>query len=378
MKRLIEKIRENQAVWEDKTPCFMLDRTIVEDKLREFENNFNGEIAYSLKTNPHPEIIKTVFGRKHTFTVCSLEELILLYNQLGDVSKIIYLSPTLDCEEIETVLELGVRRLSLDSPSQVDLVDKHQGGLEEVFVRFSTAPQIKKEGFLYEKNSFLGMLPDDSLLQLEKLAKTSLNLGLHNHLSSQNTDIESWRQNLQLVYGLIRRANRKNIPLKSLNLGGGFPVSYIKPSPHLADISKIVKVYQQKIRDIYSSLSFIFEPGRYIVAESTALITKVKQKKRFNDRTILIVDASSYNSYMDTMLVGLELPCKAIPYNNRDIRTEQAYTIRGRSPCSLDILRRDVSLPEIIVGGYILFLNAGAYNFFSDFVNMEKPKTLIL
>lgn len=108
------------------------------------------------------------------------------------------------------------------------------------------------------------------------------------------------------------------------------------------------------------------------------MVTRVKQEKRFNDRTILIVDASTYNSSMDTMLVGLELFCEAILYNNRDIKANKTYTIRGRSPCSLDILRRDVSLPEIMVGDYILFMNAGAYNFSSNFVNMEKPKTLIL
>lgn len=78
---------------------------------------------------------------------------------------------------------------------------------------------------------------------------------------------------------------------------------------------------------------------------------------------------------MDTMLVGLDLPCQAILDNDK---TEETYTIRGRSPCSLDIFLKDVALPKTEVGDYLVFLNAGAYNFASDFVSMKKPQTILI
>ena len=374
---LIERIKGKRAIWEDKTPCFILDRTIVRDKLKEFRDNFEGEIAYSLKTNPHPEILRTVNDMGGTFTVCSLEELSWLCNTIGDISRIIYLSPTLDEEELKNALQFGVRRFSLDSSAQADIVDKYQKRLDEVFVRISTASRIKKEDFPYEKHSFLGMTLEDAVIELERLRASQLKIGLHNHLSSQNTDIESWRQNLQIIYEVVKEVKEDNVNLKSLNLGGGFPLSYIKTAPSLSDIGQVVNKYQQKMRNLYTDLEFIFEPGRYLVAESIALVTRVKQQKRFSDKNILIVDASIYNSYMDTVLVGLELPCETIRSEKDDKRDTINYIIRGRSPCSLDILRRDVTLPKMEVGDYIIFLNAGAYNFSSDFVSLEKPKTII-
>lgn len=373
---LVEKIKRNREIWEGKTPCFILDRTIVRDKLKEFRYNFEGEIAYSLKTNPHPEIVRIVNNIGNTFTVCSLEELSQLHEIIGDSSRVIYLSPSLDEEELKEALQFGVKRVSLDSPAQVELVDKYKNRLDEVFVRVSTASMIKKEDFPYEKHSFLGMTLEDVVTELERFEPPPLKIGLHNHLSSQNTDIESWRQNLQVIYGLTRDLKEKGINLNSLNLGGGFPVSYTKTAPSLNKIRQIVRRYQQEMRSLYPDLEFIFEPGRYIVAESVALVTRVMQQKRFSDKNILVVDSSAYNSYMDAMLVGLELPCKTINPEKTDNTNTEKYTIRGRSPCSLDILRREVNLPKTEVGDYIIFLNAGAYNFASDFVSLEKPKTI--
>ena len=163
------------------------------------------------------------------------------------------------------------------------------------------------------------------MTELERLTTSQLKIGLHNHLSSQNTDIESWRQNLQVIYDLVRQVKENNVNLNSLNLGGGFPIFYTKTSLSLSDIRQVVSEYQQKIRDIYPNLEFIFEPGRYIVAESTALVTRVKQQKRFSDKNILIVDASAYNSCMDTMLVGLELPCEVIHSEENNKRNTRNY-----------------------------------------------------
>ncbi len=373
---LIDKIRENRKSWESRTPCFVLYKSIIEDKLREFKANFNGECAYSLKTNPHPEIARLIHQRGYNFTVCSIEELQKLQKIIGNISRIIYLSPALDKEELRKVLQVGVKRLSLDSPSHVEMAILYIHDLEEVFLRVATGHKVQQEDFPYEKISYLGVPIDESLSYLEVISRHGTNVGIHNHLSSQNTDLGSWRDNLDVLYEFINSAKQKVLPLNSINLGGGFPVSYNKQAPYLEEIADIVSEFQSRVRAFYPNISYVFEPGRYIVGESAVLITRVKQKKKFGDKNILIVDASTYNSSMDTILVGLNLPCQVF-HDEDNYKPKEHYTIRGRSPCSLDVFRKDVALPKTEVGDYIVFLNAGAYNFSSDFVSLEKPKTVI-
>ncbi|MBI2145740.1 alanine racemase [Candidatus Woesearchaeota archaeon] len=375
---LIDKIMGNRTSWENRTPCFVLDRMIIEDKLREFEDNFDGEIAYSLKTNPHQEIIRLIHNRGNNFMVCSIEELQQLQQMIEDVSRVIYLSPTLNEEELKEVSQLSVKRLSLDSPSQVEMVVSHAQNLEEVFLRVSTSHKIQQENFLYKKNSYLGIPIDEALAYLETLSQNKIRLGIHNHLCSQNTDLQSWRENLDVLNEFIKSAKQKSLSLNSINLGGGFPISYNGDVPRLEEIAEIVSKYQSKIRDFYPNICFVFEPGRYIVGESTVLITRVNQKKRFYHRDILIVDASTYNSFMDTILVGLDLSCQVLPNEENSSRPKEHYIIRGRSPCSLDIFRKDAILPKTEVNDYVVFLNVGAYNFASDFVSLKKPEIILI
>jgi ornithine decarboxylase len=50
------------------------------------------------------------------------------------------------------------------------------------------------------------------------------------------------------------------------------------------------------------------------------------------------------------------------------------YTLKGCTPDSADIFRYKVKLKDPKVGGKIYFINAGAYNFHSEFMDLNKIK----
>ncbi|MBT5924699.1 decarboxylase, partial [Candidatus Woesearchaeota archaeon] len=54
----------------------------------------------------------------------------------------------------------------------------------------------------------------------------------------------------------------------------------------------------------------------------------------------------------------------------------EPYVIKGITPCSLDLFRYRVYLNEPKVGDKITFLNAGAYNFSTEFCDLEKLETI--
>ena len=53
------------------------------------------------------------------------------------------------------------------------------------------------------------------------------------------------------------------------------------------------------------------------------------------------------------------------------------FLIKGNSPTRDDIFRYKVKLKNPLVGDKIVFLNAGAYNYTTDFFGYKKLKTEI-
>ena len=122
-----------------------------------------------------------------------------------------------------------------------------------------------------------------------------------------------------------------------------------------ADIYEIINNYEIKM---------IVEPGRFIAAPAVKLVTKVL---RIYDNNI-IVDASVYNSDMDALIV----PVKLLVEGELKKGEGEAYVIKGVTPCSMDLFRYRVYLKDLKEGDEIVFLNAGAYNFSTEFCDLEK------
>ena len=86
---------------------------------------------------------------------------------------------------------------------------------------------------------------------------------------------------------------------------------------------------------------------------------------------VLIVNASVYNTDLDALIVPVKLLVK------NELNEGKSYVIKGITPCSLDMFRYKVKLNKPKVGDKITFINAGAYNFSTEFCNLEKLDTII-
>ena len=87
----------------------------------------------------------------------------------------------------------------------------------------------------------------------------------------------------------------------------------------------------------------------------------------------IIVNCSVYQGNTDAIFQdALKLIVKG------ELEKGNEYLIKGKTPCSLDIFRYKVNLPEVKVGDKIIFLNAGAYNFSTNFCRLNELKTEIV
>ena len=87
----------------------------------------------------------------------------------------------------------------------------------------------------------------------------------------------------------------------------------------------------------------------------------------------ITINASVYNSDMDALIVPVKLKIE----NELSKEQGKPFVIKGITPCSLDLFRYRVYLNNPKIGDKIIFLNAGAYNFTTDFCDLEKIETEI-
>ena len=112
----------------------------------------------------------------------------------------------------------------------------------------------------------------------------------------------------------------------------------------------------------------IIEPGRFISGPSVRLETEITNIYNNN----IVVNCSVYNSAMDTFVAHVRLLIEG------EKRGGEAYTVKGCTPCSMDVFRYRVYLADPKIGDKVVFLNAGAYIYSTDFCNLDKLDTIVV
>lgn len=382
-KNTLDFFIKNRKKWTSNTPCFVIDKGQLIDVAENIKKLLPGEILYSLKTNNHPFIIKTISSRGCGFLLSSMEEAQKIINCYGmDPKKILFQSPSLTDKQFKKIKSLGISRFVIDSWRQLELMTSSFKGFSqkpELLVRINTGLKVNKPELDYSSDSFLGFPIKEVGKVFEHLNtlrnKDLITLGLHNHLLSQNTYLGMWKKNLNIIGNFVKELKNNNIKLDIVDFGGGYPIEYSSSVPDLEEISRIILKTTKEIKSAYPHIHFVFEPGRKMVGESISLITQVVHVKKFLGNNIAILDCSVYNASMDTLIVNLHLAAKKIEDNKK---TDEHYVLRGSTPDSLDVFSRKINLPTLNSGDHIVFLHAGAYSFWSDFISLKKPNYIII
>jgi ornithine decarboxylase len=187
-------------------------------------------------------------------------------------------------------------------------------------------------------------------------------LGIHFHRKTQN--ISEW----SLKYELSQSVSEEVIKqIDIVNVGGGIPVGYRNYNENLEPvIFKKIKELKQWIHNY--NIKMIVEPGRFIAGPGIKLEAEIVNIYNNN----IVINCSVFNSAMDTFVADIRLLVEG------ELKNGTPYVIKGCTPDSMDIFRYRVYLENPKKGDKIVFLNAGAYTYSTDFCNLNKLETVIV
>ena len=151
----------------------------------------------------------------------------------------------------------------------------------------------------------------------------------------------------------------------------------------------------EKLNNLFAdhgNFTLMIESGRFLVAESSIMASKIVNIKEYNDHKIIILD-TGYHLLLDAALLKQEYPQEVIPYenkndvyeisvkNNKSSSTKKNIHLAGRLCDTLDVfpISKVSDLSYANVGNYILFYNIGAYSlvFNMPFHCQTKPPVIM-
>jgi diaminopimelate decarboxylase len=366
------------------TPLYVYSRAAVLGQLAAFDAAFAGVphlVCYAMKANDHLAILHLMARAGAGFDVVSGGELWKALRAGADPTKIVFSGVGKTEAEIEYALRQGIRMLNVESPAELEAVERvaaRLGVRAPIALRVNpdvdpkTHPYIatgmKKSKFGIDVESALG-----HYRRARELPHVEV-VGVDCHIGSQLTEVSPFVDALARVRRLIGRLAEENLApgLRYLDLGGGLGIRYHDEAPPTP------AAYAAALRDGLAGLplTVLFEPGRFLVGNAGALITRVVYRKDTTARRFVVVDAAMndlvrpalYDSWHDV-----------VPVAPRGGSTIVADVV-GPVCESGDFFARERTIEEPEPGDLLAILSAGAYGYVmaSNYNARPRPAAVLV
>ncbi|MCY4380304.1 MAG: bifunctional aspartate kinase/diaminopimelate decarboxylase [Proteobacteria bacterium] len=343
-------------------PLYVYHLSTVAKKCSELLNcDAISHVFYSMKANPHPEIIRLIATKGFGFECVSLAEVLHLQDHLSHFqpNKILFTPHSAPLDEYQAAIDLGVM-VTVDN---LDLLQRYPDVFahQNLFIRMDPGkpkghhPHVRTAG---DASKFgISMRDWPQICHLVKKLKINV-IGFHAHKGSGIPTLHSWQETALTLIDLAKSMNTTAI----IDIGGGFPVQELPdgtgahPSFSLTDVNQTLKSIKQKYPDYHLAV----EPGRYLVSEAGIILTKVHQVKIKNTKNYVGVDAGMH-TLIRPALYGAYHHIAHLSHQKQANRSKEIVDIVGPICETGDVLGRSRKLPKVTPGDILVICGAGAY-----------------
>ncbi len=282
----------------ERTPYFFLRESLLRQNLQDFSSALaaewpNANIAYSVKTNALPWILKWMNENGVLAEVVSDDEYRLAQLCGFADEQIVFNGPVKGAETFARALRQGAY-INIDSKNDLALLKKDfLNSPERIGVRINIPTDLFDERDIgYEADGFrFGFSRENGVLGqvIEELQALFGNtrFGLHTHVNSVTRSPEVYRQTARYVAGIIREYGMEPA---FIDVGGGFFGGVPgKPTP----LEYICTIREELLSAVDPQRTrLIVEPGSAIVGSAMELHTTVLDVKDTARSRIVTTDGS--------------------------------------------------------------------------------------
>ena len=356
------------------TPFQVTKLSKVRDNVQEFKTHLpNVELFYAVKSFSDPEVIRAIDDLVDGYDIASLGEYNMLKKEGVVPSRILFSNPVKVPEHIEKTFRDGLDHYAFDGLSEIKKLAQIAPG-SNVYLRI----KVSDYGSAFPLSKKFGADPLHAVTFMDMARDMGLNpCGLAFHVGSQSLNMQAWHAAFEIAGDTIRRLKAIGIDITMLDIGGGFPKTYVGPAPSMKEVAKTISACIKEF--VPEGVRVVAEPGRFISADTSVIASSVIGRELRGGEEWLFLDMGVFQGLMEC----LEMKDWRYPvFTDGHSSTEsplysRPFTLTGPTCDAYDTIGFDYMLPPAIdVGDRVYFGVAGAYTtvYESNFNGFEPPK----
>ena len=359
------------------TPCFVYHGPTVESQYACLRAALPGRtrVAYAVKANPHPELLKRLASLGAAFDCASIGELHRLQELQISTGRLFYAGPGKRDEELQLALRMGVR-VQAEGREDLARIEAFASAPVDVNLRVHPATGVR------ESNQIIGGVGPSAFgvdeEQLPEILARARNLkrvrirGLHVFAASNERSASRLLATHAMVFRLAREMHDQHgVDLRQIDVGGGLGVPYAQDQQPL-DVEALGAGLQDLLAaNTWFKGELVMEPGRFLAGPCGVYLARVIRVKESRGTRFAILEGG-VNHLLRPLLTGEAFPVLAVAKSGATSKT----TLAGPLCTSLDRLG-EVELPDLVPGDLLAFGTAGAYGFtegMTHFLSHPVPK----
>ena len=342
------------------------------NSFKSYFNEIDHLICFAVKSNSNIGILNILAEIGAGFDIVSGGELERVISAKGDPKKIVFSGVGKTEDEIRLAISHDILAFNVESESEllrIQYVAKSLNKKASISIRVNPNVDAKTHPYISTglKDNKFGVNEEEAIKMYKKASKLdAIEIkGIDCHIGSQITDLNPFTDAIKKLVALIDYLKSIDINIDHVDIGGGLGISYKNENP--PTFEEYSKVIYKLLKD--KNIKIIFEPGRALVANVGALITKVEYIKKNEDKKFAITDAAMN----DLMRPALYDAFHNIINLSLSKSKKQQFDIVGPICETSDFLgkNRMLSLEE---GNILAILDAGAYGMTMSSNYNSRPK----
>ena len=363
------------------TPLYVYSAGTVQKNLAEFQAGLGGRkhlICYAVKANSNLALLRLMQKAGAGADIVSGGQLFRSLKAGIAPEKIVFAGVGKSAVEIAEALRADIHMFSVESEAELREISRiATAGGHTARISIRVNPDVDAVTHPYistglKENKF--GVSHEAVPALYDLAGELPGIaprGIGFHIGSQLLGLDAYRDAALRVRGLLLDLRARGFNITHLDVGGGLGIRYASEQP------PSVTEYVRTMLDVFpndqpfTDLTFVFEPGRWLVGNAGVLLTRVLYTKGNAAKHFEIVDAAMN----DLIRPSLYSAYHAVwPDRRERLNTMREADLVGPICETGDFLARGRMLPALEQGDVVALASAGAYGFVMSSNYNSRPR----
>ena len=369
------------------TPLYIYSADHILERLSLFQQALATRphlVCYAVKANSSLAILRLLAAHGAGFDIVSGGELQRVLTAAPDAGeRIVFSGVGKTAGEIDLALEAKILAFNVESEAELTLLAS-RAAKHKRKARFALRvnPDVFAETHPYistglREHKFGIDIRQARRIYNEAAANRWLTAhGVSVHIGSQIRSADPFGAALKRVAKLVRELGRDGIEIKSVDAGGGLGIDYHAVGPFDAKVK--VDEYADALEAALKGLDvdLLLEPGRFLVAQAGALLSRVLYVKRNGTKTFVVTDTAMNDLIRPALYQAFHEIVPVLPRAGR----ASAVDIVGPVCETGDFLARDRKIKPVEPGDLLAVLDAGAYGLAqsSNYNTRPRPAEVLL